>query len=394
MVVGSGSSSVGVRQARMTARIDAPDGNVACPGYPHKLEAIVTPDGGTCQWSIVSGSGILTKDNGDAIGAESVTEVRLLGVKPGSVKVRLRYSKEGRTRTANIRITIHKIKFRVTNFVREKGVSAANEFEEGLFMGPRSQKEGGVLHTENATFKMSADVEISVADSCLRKSDCAKNHRVGWLQTMRENERWVLYTKKTIRNIHPIMPIRDARPDDGGGYTNPPFYHGPSVRDFTGDEDTQTAAFEDSPWWPDPGANPAPWKTDNYGRLFHITFKNRFTAWLVVQNIAWADLAGEYGSDDFNEERMKESFTFLKHVNWSCGFSTTVDLNEAVGSRAATKSKEPWYRRWWTGRGNKPLKLDKPIFNEENAKLGAYQEEAVEEEEEEEEEEENPDMEP
>ncbi|MFH1374527.1 MAG: hypothetical protein ABII79_12100 [bacterium] len=372
----------------MTASINAPEGNVACPGHPHELTANVTPDGGTCVWSIVTGGSILTKENGDALDAGSVTKVRLLGVKPGTVKVRLRYSKDGRRRTANISITIHKIKFTVTNFDIEKGVSAANEFQEGLIMGPRSRLHDNALTPEGPTFKMSAEVQISVADSCRRRDDCAKNHRVGWLQTMRENERKALYSKKLI-TVTVALPIRDAQPNDDGNYSHPPFYHGPSVKAFDNNEDTQTAAFEDSPWWPNPGVGPAPWTNEAYGELFQITFKNRFTAWLVVQNIAWADLADEYGSEDFNEERMRESFTFLKHVNWSCGFSTSVDNSKSVGSRAATKSKEPWHRRWWTGRGRKPLKLDQDIFNKKQQTQVDPVGEG-----EEEEEEENPDMEP
>ena len=262
----------------------------------------------------------------------------LRGIEPEEVPLEVEYTESGRTTTATKRITIHGIDYRVRNFTVTRGGFQANENATGVKMWNIPP---------NPAFSLDPTVQIQLDASCPRKADCARNHRVGWLQVMRVDNRETRYPSTRFW-VDCAMPIRDAWRD-----TVRPFYDGPSVARFAGDRDTQTAHHEDSPSFP---GSEAAWTDPRPGvagdtNLQSVTLEDRFTAWLVVQNMEWA-----------NDVRVSDSFTYLKHTDWRCALTVTINHARAVGSRATPRSRNTSFSVG-EGKGSGNPIFTAPVFN-------------------------------
>jgi hypothetical protein len=245
-------------------------------------------------------------------------------------------------------VKIHKIEFDVT----DKTITTATT---------TAQEDGGVsLAGVSGVDTMVTDpkVKIKLDPSCPRKDDCAKNHRVGWLQTVTTNDRRARYTRTEVSVVVPL-PIRDGDPKAGPSPF--PFYD--AAPDFTGDADTETAHHFDSPGngatWDDPRpAAPAPPPPKNR-QLRQMFFHNAFTAWLVVQNKEWSlhDLPG--------------SFAFQQHFDWSLDYDVTVDFTKAVGHKCTPPSKALGPLAMTKGKGGTGPTLSDKTPNEAAQEPGA-----------------------
>ena len=193
-------------------------------------------------------------------------------------------------------------------------------------------------------------IEIRLGASCPRKTLCVQNHRVGWLQTMRTNDRRIRYRHTLITWTAP-MPIRDVWEPD----SLPPFYHHPFVKTFAADRDKQTAHHDDSPSlpasWTDPRPTALAPPPNIRRKLRQMFFSHSFTAWLVVQNIEWAahDVPG--------------SFVYLGNLDWSMHLDVTVDTTKAVGSRCDPRSRKVKAGKLKKGKGGGNPVLSAPFFN-------------------------------
>lgn len=311
-------------------------GDVACPGHNHEVKASGNPEGGTFEWTVESGSVRLT-DVGGAV-TNRGDRLFLRGITPEEVRLSVTYTVPAGTATADKTITIHDINYRVRNFVVVRGGFQARESNAAVRMWdiPGSP-----------ALSLDPRVRIRLDASCPRKAACAANHRVGWLQVMRIDTREARFPTTRFGVVCP-MPIRDAWRD-----TIPPFYDGPSVRTFTGDGNQQTAHHQDSPVYPGPPG--APWVDPRAGagNLQSITLADRFTAWLVVQNIEWTSVS------------VSESFTYLKHLDWRCALTSNIDTARAVGSRASPRRQSTAFASG-EGRGAGTPIFTAPTFNTRN----------------------------
>jgi len=294
---------------------------VACPGHPFLLTAVGTPSGGTYAWTH-GGEGEMVDSAGHPVSTGDTVYLRGFKTDDATGKIleqnatfSVTYTHPDGTANDSKPVKIHKIDFEVTNTAITAGVTQANESAGGLSLG----NAPGV-----ATMSTNPQVKIKLDPSCPRKSDCAQNHQAGWLQTVTSHTRFRRYRHSTVVTNLPT-PIRDII---AGPF---PFYQW--VQQFTGDGDQETIHHEDSPStgspWTDPrAASPAPPPAINK-TLRSVNFQEGFTAWLVVQNKEWAthDLPG--------------GFAYQKHFNWSLSLSVTVDMTQAVGSRATPQSNPP-----------------------------------------------------
>lgn len=334
---------------------------VACPGHPLAINAVGTPSGGTFSWTVSGGGAALvdgagaTVSTGDTVNLRSFQPDDATGKIPAqNATVSVTYTHSNGTASDSKPVPIHAIDFEVTNDTITAGVTQANENAGGVVLGA-----GGT-----DTMVTDPSVKIKLDPSCPRKADCAKNHRVGWLQTVQSDDRRTRYTHTLIR-LNVPMPIRDG--DPASGPSPYPFYD--AAPDFTADQDTQTAHHFDSPQqgagWTDPrpGA-PAPPPAKNQ-QLRQIFFQDHFTAWLVVQSKEWSKLDPP-GSDTF----MKSSFVFLRHFDWSVHLDVTVDTSQSVGSRCTPASAVPAIGALTVGKGPQP-NMEKPVPNDEAKKPGA-----------------------
>lgn len=320
---------------------------VACPGHPLAITAVGTPAGGTYSWTI-AGDAQLVDGAGAALNAGATVNLR--GFKPDdatgkipeqTATVRVTYTHPNGTAHAEKPVKIHKIEFDVTETAITAGVTQANEAAARVALGGAPGVD---------TMVTDPHVKIKLDASCPRTTDCAKNHRVGWLQTVVSNDRRVRFTRTQITVTVPL-PLRDG--DPAAGPSPFPFYD--AAPDFTADGDTQTAHHFDSPDqgapWTDPRvAAPAPPPAKNR-QLRNIFFQCGFTAWLVVQNKEWSlhDLKG--------------SFAFQKHFDWSIHLDVAVDTTAAVGSRCAPASAPPTIGPLTDGKGSDPV-ITAPVAND------------------------------
>ncbi len=351
----TGKTEVKLKPVTVTIALAAA---VACPGHPLEITATGDPGGGTYAWTITGDAGV---DLVDAAGATVRTgnKVNLRGfeadpangniiAKTSSVSVTYTYT-NGSKAKADQSVKIHEIKFAVTNKAITAGFVIANEIAAGVVLGV------------NGVAEMSTDpkVEIRLDSTCPRKADCAANHRVGWLQTVRTNVRQARYTHSLVDTTVPL-PIRDV-----WNGTVFPFYS--TVTAFTGDKDKQTAHHEDSPTqpagWTDTRtatatvpAPPPPPPPKNL-QLRSVNFSNGFTAWLVVQNIEWA------GHD------VPGSFAYQGNFDWSMELNVVVDISKAVGAASHVtphQKKATMPATIATGKGAQNPNLDLPIANTAN----------------------------
>jgi hypothetical protein len=295
---------------------------VACPGHPLKIVANGSPSGGTYAWTLSGGSAQLVDSAGAAASTGDTVYLRSFRADDSTGEIlehkatlTVTYTHPNGTATAQQEITVHKITFAVTNDAVTGGGTQAIESAGGVQLW----NSGGV-----ATMSTTPSVKITLDPSCPRKSDCAQNHEVGWMQTVLTNTRQMRYTHTLVSLDPNFLPMRDQI----GGPR--PWYEPPSG--FTGDNDTQSPHHEDSPsqgaGWTDPRtapAPPAPPPAINM-QLRSITFSNSFHAWLAVRNKEW------WAHDE------PGSFAFQRNFAWSCGLTVAVDTSKAVGSRCTPAS--------------------------------------------------------
>lgn len=330
----------------VTITLDQP---VACPGHPLQLTATGKPGGGTYAWSL-SGDGELVDAAGKPASAGHMLYLRCFkpddatgNIPERTATVKVTYTHPKGTATDSKEVKTHKIDFDVTNqkVVAGRVAAGANEIAAGVTLwnlGPLPE------------ISTNPKVKIQLDASCPRKTPCAKNHRVGWLQTMLTNHRWIRY-RHTLMKVWANTPIRDVWHPD----SLRPFYHAPFVRTFAGDGDQKTAQHQDSPsqpaTWTDPRPTaPAPPPLLNQ-QLRWIQFSNSFTAWLVVQNIEWAahDKPG--------------SFVYLGNFDWSMHLDVAVDTTKAVGTRCTPQSRKVKTGALSKGKGGSSPVLSNPFFN-------------------------------
>ena len=316
---------------------------VGCPGHPLLITAIGSPSGGTYAWTRTGTGTELVDAAGSPISAGDTVYLRGFSkddsdgkILEQSASLTVTYTHANGTATDTKPAKIHKIDFEVTDTGITAGVIQANETAGAVSLA---------LAPGVATMATDPKVKIKLDPSCPRKTDCAKNHRVGWLQAVTSHVRSIRFTHSLGTVTMPI-PIRD---NISGPF---PFYEW--VSDFTGDNDTETAHHEDSPSTNSPWidwrvAAPAPPPALNR-QLRSVTFNEGFTAWLVVQNIEWKDhdLAG--------------SFAYQKHFDWSLALAVAVDTTQAVGSRCTPASSVPTIAAMSNGKGSDP-ELTLPTAN-------------------------------
>lgn len=320
---------------------------VACPGHKFDIRAVGDPLGGTYKWTVSGVGASLVDIAGNPTNAG--TRVFLLSFRPNNKKgkipsrrarVSVTYTHPNGTAQATKRIKIHAINFSIRKTKVKRGWTQATE------------NFGGVNLTNSpgkASMATDPQIQILVGNACPRKVDCARNHRVGWLQTVRTNDRRARY-RHTRLNVTVPLPIRDAMPP----YPPIPFY-GPPTQ-FTGDKNKQTAHHEDSPGqaatWLDPRvpspANPIPVGQRQLRRMW---FTNSFTGWLVVQNLEWS-------AHDLNH-----SFVFLKHFDWRVRLNVQVKMANPVANRVHPRRRRPTIGAVQNGKGPRNPVLTAPIAN-------------------------------
>lgn len=285
---------------------------VACPGQPLSITAAGTPEGGTYAWT-ASGAE-LVDDSGSPVNSGDTVLLRAFqaddstgSIPEKTATVGVTYTHPNGTARDSKPVKIHKIEFEVTNTRVTPGEMQALEDSEGVSLENRDPNV--------ATIATNPSVKIKLDPSCPRKTECAANHRAGWIQD-------VTAFNKSIRFRHRVLtlslsvgpPVRDALKD-----VEFPFYDEPIP--FTGDRDTQTVPHSDSPGLPaawhdskadEPADNP----------LEKVVFEQGFTAWLAVQNVEWS------------RKDMRGSLAFQRHFDWSINHTVNIDAG----------------RHWWEGK--------------------------------------------
>jgi hypothetical protein len=344
-VPASGTGKIEIKLTPITVAITLAQ-PVACPGHPLEITATGSPAGGTYAWTIAAPAADLVDAAGAA--ARSGNKVNLRGfqsdtntgdIPAQTAKIAVTYTyTNGQTAAANQDVVIHEIKFKLTDDSISKSPTAANESATVL----------DITFGASATMSTNPKVEIDLDASCPRKTDCAKNHQTGWLQTVLTSVVDLRYTHTQIK-VTPPMPVRDAIAG-----VPAPFYLAPIQ--FTGDKDKQTVHHEDSPGvqapWTDPRpASPAAPPPKNK-QLRTVTRSMSFTAWLVVQNIEWA---AHHPSD---------SHAFIGHFDWSMSITVAVDFTKAIGSRGSPHSSPPVVPAKITkGKGGSSPDLGAVVYN-------------------------------
>jgi len=325
---------------------------VGCPGHPLQIDAVGTPGGGAYAWT-VSGAQ-LVDGAGNPISAGPTVFLRGFKADDATGKipeqtatVGVTYTHPNGSATDSKPVKIHKIDFEVTDTTITAGTTDATE--TGGFA-----QLGGQL---NSTQTMVTDpkVKIKLDALCPRKTDCATNHRVGWLQTVISVDRRIRYTHTLIQTTKSQpLPLRDG--DPFAGPSPHPFYD--AAPDFTADNDTQTAHHFDTPGlagnWTDPRPTaPAPPPAKNQ-QLRQMFFQIGFHAWLVVQNKEWSkhDVPG--------------SFAYQKHFDWDTHLDVTVDTTQPVGSRCSPQTVVPTISAMAEGKGGASPSLMNACSNDLN----------------------------
>jgi len=352
-VVAAKTANASIPLTPITVAI-ALDKPVACPGHPLAVTAAGTPPGGTFAWEITGAKVDLVDAAGAPIRAGA--GVNLLGfdtdtstgtIKELSATIKVTYTfTNGQTATDSKDVKIHEIKFKVTDKTINKSDTTVLETATTITM----------TFGAAATMSTNPQIEIQLDAACPRKSDCASNHRVGWLQTVLTFQADFRYTH-TLLSVTSPLPIRDSVDTASSETVTKPFYLEPVQ--FAADKEKKTAHHVDSPGFnglsrvdPRPAA-PAPPPPKNR-QLRQIIRTQGFTAWLVVQNKEWSahDLAG--------------SFAFQGNFDWSMGMTVSIDLTAAAGRQATPKKGPPTVPATISsGKGGGTPNIDPKFFNKE-----------------------------
>lgn len=324
------------------------DQPVGCPGHLLKVTATGTPGGGTFAWELTGANLALVDGSGAA--ATTGATLNVLGFLAndntgeilelnGTLKVTYTFT-NGQTATDTKDVKIHGIKFDVTNTTINKSDTLVTETTTTVTIGRRA----------TATMSTNPSVKIKLDASCPRKTDCAKNHRAGCMQTVGTDAFEIRFTDSKTAVTVPL-PLRDNL----NSTQTKPFYDEP--KQFTGDNDTQTVHHEDSPGItnvvttdPRPGA-PAPPPVQNR-RLRYITRRMGFTVWLVVQNIEWS------------VRDLGKSFAYQGNFDWSMGITVNMDFTKTAGSQANPTHSTPTVPAAFSnGKGGGSPTMADPSYN-------------------------------
>ncbi len=287
---------------KVTVKITLWAGAVACPGHSHEIRAVGDPPGGTFSWSVSGGGATLVDIGGNPTNTGARIWLRCFqpnnnagSIPEQKVQVSVTYTHPNGTAKDTKSVIIHGIRFVVRNLRVKDNFLVAELRENGLFLRTPSGLE---------TIDTAPNVTIRHDGRCPRQADCARNHRVGWLQTIRTVRREGRWTN-TLCTLNIPLPCRDAEWRD----LNPPFYG--DVHRFQGDGDTKKPSHKDGPGdanlYSD-GRDGAPPQS----ALRKVSFRNSFTAWLAVQNIEWAT------------HHLGQSFIFLRNFDWDFIFDVNV----------------------------------------------------------------------
>lgn len=325
--------------------------DVACPGHPLQINAIGNPPGGTYNWKVSGEGAQLVNDAGKP--ASTGAHVNLRSFQPdnaaGTIPSRraiisVAYNHPNGKAADKKDVTIHAIGFDVSDMVITAGVTQAKQ-EAGAV-----QLES--LSDSNPTIYTEPKVEIKIDQSCSRKNDCAKNHQIGFLQTLLTNKRIKRYTHTSSEDVVTTLPIRDQ---DQYGIMKP-FYG--EVKKFLKDGDKKPIEHQDTPRygaeWTDTRLDaPAPPPAQNK-QLRYVLFSDEFRVWLAVQNIEWAkhDKIG--------------SFVFLRNFDWSVSLNMNVDTARPLGFRCTPDSSPPTIGSIGVGKGLGSPNLDDPLPGDPN----------------------------
>ena len=301
----------------VTVRIE-PNPVIACPGHRTEIRAVATPEGGVYVWSspasLVNTLGQPDYSSSTVYLWDFMKNDTDGSIREKTVPVVVNYVYRGGMATASAQVLIHKIDFEVTGANIVTGVTAAHEEVLGVRLGPQGMP----------TISTRPNVRIKLDQRCPRKTDCAFNHKVGWLQTLTGSTRVRHYDHTRYNDGISLIPIRDYVSNTSLDY---PFYAGDLVKRFLYQDglDRVIAEHQDIPTFP------ARWEDPRTGRpeLRRVVFIDSFTAWLAVQNVQWS------------ERNFVGSFVFLKHFDWGVNLSIDVDWTKERGQRCRPQSRLP-----------------------------------------------------
>ena len=328
---------------------------VACPGHPLLITAVGKPAGGTYEWVVFDAE--LVNGAGHPVSKGHAVNLRYFHSDDGDgsipeheANVAVTYTHPKGTAVDAKTVTVHKIDFTITNDTVQRGLTQVIESAHNVAIGALIPQ----------TMTSDPQVQINLDDSCPRKTECAKNHRVGWLQSVISVDRRARYTHTQIEvtKTQPF-PLRDG--DPFAGPSPFPFYD--KAFTFNGDGDTQTAHHFDNPSqlgrpgaaYKDPrhGA-PAPPPPENQ-QLRQLFFQIGFHAWLVVQNKEWSkhDLEG--------------AFAYQRNFDWDTHLDVEVDTTQPVGVRCTPQIEAAFTAPIMSsGKGSNSPSLMKKCSNELN----------------------------
>lgn len=347
----------------VTVKIDLPAEVVACPGHPLEITAKGEPGGGTYHWTVSGGTAQLVNSGGKKTTTGATVYLRAFkaddatgNIPAQKATVGVTYKHPNGSPTDSRVVDVHQINFVVvhppTNPAVTTGSTEVTENDYAVVLGPvfrGSPVSGDSMATE-------PEVTIQLGESCpvTRKRDCARNHRVGWLQTVRADDRRARYT-------HTLVKV-DVKPPvlDGGPRRRHPFFD--DVKPFADDKATLLVPHFDSPEdsadWIDPRSDaPKPPPSENL-QLREVCFSTSYTAWLVVQNIEWSKHKPE--EDPF---AYKDSFAYLEHFDWGVRLNVEVNTAAKVGERCTPRSGAAWADEPKPGRGQNTPVLTGPSAN-------------------------------
>jgi hypothetical protein len=296
-------------QVTVTIQLSQP---VACPGHPLQIRAVGSPGGGSYAWTVSGDHMQLAGNSGDTVYLSGFKADDATGKIPEqNGKISVTYTHPNGVATDSKPVKIHKIDFEIDNTdIFSFGGTQVIEGSDGTMLGSPPGY---------TTIAMNPYVTIRLDPSCPRKSDCAANHRVGWIQNVTSQTRQIRFRDSLMECKLPL-PIHDTDGSDAvfawrAGIT----------QTFTGDGDSRIAHHEDSPCtrttWIDtrPGAADPP--PGGNRQLRQIAFQEGFICWLAVQNIEWGlhDAAG--------------SLAYQKNLTWSVSLTVTVDTSRPLGYR-------------------------------------------------------------
>jgi len=313
----------------------------ACPGHPLAVNAKGTPTGGTYAWSVsnaklVDGSGEPISE-GESLFLRSFESDNTKGNIPErKAKVEVTYTHPDGTAKDSREVPVHSVDFVVTGLTVR---STALEVKPSGFANVSLESKDG-----DPTMDVNPTVTLRLG-SCSRKSECAQNYRVGWIQDITKWEKTMRYRYHLVQLLPKEgPPIRDAveGADD-------PFYA--ETYSFQKDGDFYRVNHSDTPAF---GAlledkrHPKPEESP----LEQLVYKLDFTAWLVSQN---TEVSGQ------DPER---GLLYLRNFTWSVDCTLKVTTDPLAATRYEPRAFTPTIGPVGTGKGARTPSFTKLTANQ------------------------------